>query len=163
MSKNLDFKSAYFDGIYNPYKSYNTVNHDAIIEELGYDHRFEMNREEENEHGETQIDESSLENSFNVISQQDFADFSPAQTESAKNIQDLESDNQPNSEYSFESGNSLFSLYYHNLDDSKNLFGVSEIKALQTETQESDNLSPSQAQILDQLKKKAQKVRTIQF
>lgn len=161
MSNNLDFKSAYFDGIYSPYKSFSTVNHDAVIEELGYDHRFDMNRETELSQNDIQIDVSNIENSFNVISQQDSADFNPSQTllteENQTTSQALDNSNQPNFEYNSESKNSVFSLYYHKLEEPDDLFEVSN------EQLTAPNIQESGISKLEELKKKAQKVRTIQF
>jgi len=160
MPNNLDFKSTYFDGIYNPYGSYSSVNHNAVIEELGYDHRFDVNHEIEDEHNQTQIDESSKEYGFNVISQQDFADFDFSQTAANLDSNSPDSSNQSNSEYNSETGSSVFSLYYHNLDETKDLFEVEKIEELQqnSEDVQSDGISK-----LEELKKQAQKVRTIQF
>jgi hypothetical protein len=162
MSNNLDFKAAYFDGIYSPYKSYHTINHNAVIEEFGYDHRFEMNREEEEQFNETQIDESNLENNFNVISQEDFAELSPFESQPLAEVQELQSATQSNFGYSSETENSVFS-YYQNLDYSSDIYEENLEESTQTSNQDSETLSESEIKTLDQLKQKARKIKSIQF
>ena len=97
---------------------------------------------------------------MNVALQQDFADFDFSQTAANLDSNSPDSSNQSNSEYNSETGSSVFSLYYHNLDETKDLFEVEKIEELQqnSEDVQSDGISK-----LEELKKQAQKVRTIQF
>ena len=95
MSNSLDFRESFFDGIYNPYRSSSSIKNDTIIEELGYNHDFDANRDildrftlqEQQQEG---IEQSSKENSFNVILDSNL-EFGNSEFQSEEN-----EENQPN-------------------------------------------------------------------